>query len=54
MLKLYRMRGAEQDYWETWDDGHTKHIVHWGKLGERGSSKVVSSTLFQNARSIIQ
>jgi hypothetical protein len=54
VLKLYRVEGTERDYWETWDDSPKSHIVHWGKLGERGSSKVVTSTFFKNARHLIQ
>lgn len=40
MLKLYRMKSGDKEYWEAWetDDGIT---VHWGQLGERGETRLV-------------
>jgi hypothetical protein len=40
MLKLYRTRDGDKEYWEAWesDDGIT---VHWGRLGDRGETREV-------------
>ena len=54
MLKLYKLIGDQKEYWETWDNDNGSHTVHWGKLGTRGESKEVKSSLFKKAESIIQ
>lgn len=43
MLKLYRCSESRKEYWETWENEDGSHIVHWGELGTRGSSKTVKS-----------
>lgn len=54
MLKLYRITNGRKEYWETWDDGKGTHTVHWGKLGTRGNTKTIKSTLRRNAETAIQ
>ena len=54
MLKLYRLQAGDSDYWETWEESPGKHRVHWGKLGTRGESKIVESSLFRSAEKVIQ
>jgi len=54
MLKLYRLSSSLKEYWETWEIEAGAHVVHWGELGTRGSSKTVKPGLFQKASSVIQ
>ncbi len=54
MLKLYRLASPKKAYWETWEGEGGVHVVHWGELGTRGSSKEVKSSLFRKAKSLIQ
>ncbi|MEO5706237.1 MAG: hypothetical protein ABIT10_01805 [Alteraurantiacibacter sp.] len=49
MLKLYRSSEVGIEYWEAWDDGSGGHLVHWGKLGTRGETKTLTSSLFKSA-----
>src|SRR6266436_2373421 len=53
MIKLYRKSQDGIDYWETWDHNGV-HTVHWGKLGERGQSKELKSSLFRSAAKSVQ
>ena len=54
MLKLYKKIADEIFYWETWDKDSKTGVVHWGKVGERGSDKEVKSGLFSDFRKEIQ
>ncbi|KUL95575.1 hypothetical protein DK26_10705 [Bosea sp. WAO] len=54
MIKLYRSSGPTIHYWETWAEDDRRHIVHWGELGTRGTSKIVKSTFLRKARHIVQ
>ena len=54
MLKLYRLSESANEYWETWESGKGEHIVHWGILGTRGTSKTIKSTFFHKANKTIQ
>ncbi len=54
MLKLYRLNGANRDYWETWEQDSGTHVVHWGRLGTRGESRAVTSTSMQQAEAVLQ
>jgi|GEM_PF-1574933 len=38
--KLYRLKGEDKQYWETWPEAGG-HRVHWGQLGDRGESKLI-------------
>jgi predicted DNA-binding WGR domain protein len=53
MIKLYRKSEEGIHYWETWDH-NGMHTVHWGKLGERGQSKELKSSLFRSATKAVQ
>ena len=54
MLKLYRMDDDAKAYWETWEEAPGRHRVHWGALGTRGESKVITSTFLRSAEKAIQ
>jgi predicted DNA-binding WGR domain protein len=54
VLKLYRFTDEKKEYWETWENERLSHTIHWGKLGTRGESKTVRSTLFAKAEKAIQ
>ena len=54
MLKLYKLIDDQKEYWETWDNNNGSHTIHWGRLGTRGESKEVKSSLFKKAETIIQ
>lgn len=54
MLKLYRLSPTEKEYWETWQEPSGGHTIHWGKLGTRGSSKTVTSSLLRSADKTLQ
>jgi len=54
MLKLYKNSSDATQYWETWDNGDGSHTVHWGRLGERGESTILKSSILSNARNKIQ
>lgn len=54
MLKLYRLSNDILEYWETWEESHGKHRVHWGLLGTVGDSKIVASTFLRKAETVIQ
>jgi hypothetical protein len=53
MLKLYKFADGSKSYWETWEHEGV-HVVHWGTLGTRGSTKELRSTLFKKATDVIQ
>lgn len=36
-VKLYKPKGTIFQYWETWKTGDYQAIIHWGKLGKRGT-----------------
>jgi len=54
MLKLYKVGPDETRYWETWNNDDGTHTVHWGRLGDKGNSKIIKSSLFKKASDIIQ
>lgn len=54
MLKLYRLSGPKKEYWETWEQSPGRHLVHWGELGTRGSTRTVEAGITVNAMTIIQ
>ena len=54
MLKLYRFTDSSKEYWETWETGPGEQMVHWGKLGTRGSTKTVKTTFLRKAEKTIQ
>ncbi len=54
MFKLYKFTDNKKEYWETWDNENGTHTVHWGKLGEKGESKIIKSSMFKKAETIIQ
>ena len=54
MLKLYRFGQDEAAYWETWEAGQAKHIIHWGELGTRGETAVVTALTNARAQAKVQ
>ena len=54
MLKLYKKENGKLVYWETWEKDSKTGIVHWGNVGERGTDKEVTSSLFSSFRKKIQ
>jgi hypothetical protein len=40
------------EYWETWKRGAV-HTVHWGRIGERGSTKEERGSLFRSAARLV-
>jgi len=54
MLKLYKLTDESKHYWETWDIGDGNHTVHWGKLGEKGESKIIQKSFLRKPETIIQ
>jgi len=54
MLKLYKFTNTRKEYWETWENNDGTNTVHWGKLGEKGESKIIKSSIFKKAETIIQ
>ena len=54
MLKLYRHENGSYEYWETWDKDSKTGVIHWGVVGEKGSSKEIKSTLFKDFHKVIQ
>lgn len=54
MLKLYKIAPGDARYWETWNNDDGTHTVHWGRLGDKGQSKTVKSSLFKKAEVAIQ
>jgi hypothetical protein len=54
MLKLYRLTPDSAEYWETWEQEHGEHIVHWGVLGTRGTDKTIRSSFLRKTTNIIQ
>jgi hypothetical protein len=54
MLKLYKRIDNKLLYWETWEKDSNTGIVHWGKVGEKGETKEVKSTLFSSYRGKVQ
>ena len=54
LLKLYKRSDTGVFYWETWQEGASDHLVHWGELGTRGETKTVKSSFFKKAESVIQ
>lgn len=53
-MKLYRFTDSKKEYWEVWDNGDKSHTIHWGQLGNKGQSKIVKSSFFKKAETIIQ
>jgi predicted DNA-binding WGR domain protein len=45
MTKLYKKIEGELHYWECWAQGDGSMIAHWGKVGERGSNKIIDKQL---------
>jgi hypothetical protein len=54
MLKLYRTRDGVTEYWEAWEESGSKATLHWGKLGEKGESREVSSMFGTSASKLIE
>lgn len=54
MIKLYKDQNGKRTYWEAWDDGDGDFTVHWGELGELGTSEVVRSSFFKKAEKKIE
>jgi hypothetical protein len=54
MLKLYKKTGNEFLYWETWEKDTKTGIIHWGKVGERGTQRQVFSGIFSGYQKIVQ
>ncbi len=54
MFKLYKDIDGVLHYWETWDKDDKTGVVHWGIVGERGESKEVKSSLFEDFHKKIQ
>lgn len=54
MLKLYNLTNTRKEYWETWENNDGTHTVHLGKLGEKGESKIIKSSIFKKAETLIQ
>jgi predicted DNA-binding WGR domain protein len=54
MLKLYKNINNKLHYWETWDTEDNSAIIHWGKVGETGEYKTISSSLFSKYKSKVQ
>lgn len=52
MIKLYKQDGDRLLYWETWEDG-SKHIMHWGAVGDEGETQSIRSGMFRNARKTV-
>ena len=44
MLKLYRLSSSTKEYWETWEEEPTSHVIHWGALGTKGQTKTVAAS----------
>ena len=53
-MKLYRLTENKKEYWQVWDNGDNSHTIHWGELGTKGQSKIVKSSFFKKAETIIQ
>ncbi len=43
MVKLYKHIGNEVHYWECWENTPESVVVHWGVVGQRGESKVLTT-----------
>ena len=54
MLKLYKNIDGELHYWETWNSDKKTAIIHWGKVGQKGTDKEVKNRLSTNFREIVQ
>jgi hypothetical protein len=52
VIKLYRGVDGAMEYWETWKHGGV-HTVHWGRVGERGSSREERRTFFRSAARLV-
>ena len=48
MIKLYKTLDNELHYWEAWDNENNSATIHWGKVGQKGDSKIIKSRLFSN------
>ncbi|MDJ0365920.1 hypothetical protein QMK33_12220 [Hymenobacter sp. H14-R3] len=54
MIKLYTKQDGILHYWETWDKTPKSGIIHWGIVGERGSTKMVRASGQTKFRALIQ
>jgi len=54
MIKLYRLNDEKKEYWETWDNGDGTFTAHWGELGNRGESTIITSSLFKKAKRTVE
>lgn len=54
MIKLYTKQDNILHYWETWDKTPKSGIIHWGIVGERGSTKIVRASGQTKFRALIQ
>ncbi|HEY0980294.1 MAG TPA: hypothetical protein VGE18_02705 [Candidatus Paceibacterota bacterium] len=54
MEKLYKETGDGLLYWETWDKSGRAGIIHWGKVGEEGQSREISSGIFSSFKKEVQ
>jgi len=43
MLKLYKEIEAKLHYWETWESGKDKGVIHKGIVGDRGKDKDIKA-----------
>ncbi|GAA4047907.1 hypothetical protein GCM10022409_37810 [Hymenobacter glaciei] len=44
MIKLYQLQNGILHYWETWDKTPKSGIIHWGVVGERGTTTPIRAT----------
>jgi hypothetical protein len=43
-IKLYKISDTKEEiYWETWNTNKKSALIHWGTIGERGTSEKISA-----------
>lgn len=53
MLKLYRRQGDSHAYWETWTRDDGVHVIHFGELGTRGTTKEITCAFVRKSPALV-
>jgi len=53
IVKLYKNESGILRYWEAWDNSE-KATIHWGTVGEEGSTKKLSLASHEDASSLVE
>ena len=54
MLKLYRRQGDSHAYWETWTRDDGVHVIHFGELGTRGTTKEITCAFVRKSPALVK